>query len=58
MEKDATEVDRGIIRVINLFETSRLSPNIRHVTVVSTFSMKGQVVRLERYCGDVWQINN
>lgn len=57
LRKDAFKVDRGIVRVTNLFRVSGLSPSIRHLIVVATYSAEGQVVKLERYCGDIWGIN-
>lgn len=58
MERDKSDIDRRIVRLTHLFQDSRLSPNIQHVLAVATYSVKGQVVRLERYCGDVWRIND
>lgn len=49
--------DRDIVRLTYLFKTSRLSPNIRHVLVVATCTVQGQIVRLERYVGDVWGLS-
>lgn len=54
IKKDAKFIDRGIVRVTNLFKSSKASPNIEHLSVVSTYSVKNQIVRLECYCGDVW----
>ena len=47
-------IDRNIVRITNRFERPSISPNIHHVTVVATYSVAGQVVRLECYCGDIW----
>jgi predicted ATPase len=58
MAKDAGKIDRSIVRVTNLFRQSTLSPMIKHVLVVATYSVDGQVVHLERYCGDIWSLNN
>ena len=52
MIKDASRIDCYIVRVTNLFRQSSISSNIKHVLVVATYSVDGQVVRLERYCGD------
>jgi len=57
MEKDQHEIDRGIVRITNLYQKSKLSPNIHDLTVLASFSVKGQVIRLERYCGQIWEIN-
>ena len=55
--KDEGKVERNLVRCTKLFEASRLSPNIRHVSVFSTYSVDGQVITLTRYCGDIWGIN-
>jgi hypothetical protein len=57
LEKDAPSVDRQIVRCTNLYEASRLSPNIRHVSFFATYSVGGERVELSRYCGDTWGIN-
>jgi len=57
LERDAGKVDRGIVRCTKLFEASRLSPNIRLVSIFSTYSVDGQVITLTRFCGDIWGIN-
>jgi hypothetical protein len=56
--KDAP--DRGIVRLTYLYKPSRISPNIRHVLLVATHTVTRpggephQVVRFERYIGDLW----
>lgn len=56
-----------IVRVTFLFTPSSLSPNIRHLSVVSTFLLRGwvgaeqrpveDIVRLDKFCGDTWGLN-
>lgn len=57
LEKDAPLIDRQIVRCSKLWETSKLSPNIRHLSFLATCTVKGQLVELRRYCGDIWGIN-
>lgn len=56
LEKDAVavEVDRNIVRLTNLFTLHSALPNVRHVKVLANYSVQGQIVRLEHYCGDLW----
>ncbi len=56
MKKDTLLIDRGIFRVTKLYTASRASPNIDHLSVVSTYSVECQIVKLEYYCGDIWGI--
>lgn len=57
LEKDAPLVDRRIVRCSNLWEVSKLSVNIHHLTFLATYSVEGEIVELRRYCGDIWRIN-
>lgn len=57
LTKDANLVYRHIVRVTNLL-TAALSPNIKRVSVVATAEVKGDIYRLDHYCGDLWGINN
>ncbi len=44
-----------ILRLTTLTSMSSMSPNIHHVSVVATFKdSRGDVVKLEKYVGDVW----
>lgn len=54
LQKDAAKVDRNIVRSTNLFTIHSALPNVRHVKVLAHYSVQGQIVRLEHYCGDVW----
>ena len=55
--KDAPQIDRRIVRTTFLFESSAISPKISHVLVIATYTIAGQIVRFERYCGDLWGLN-
>lgn len=57
IKKDAEHIDRNIVRVTQSFKQSELSPKIKLVYFIGTYSVDGQVVKLERYCGDVWGVS-
>ncbi len=57
LEKDKDKVERRIVRLVYVWVPSRLSSNIQHLSVVATARVEGLVYRLDRYCGDVWQID-
>lgn len=57
LEKDKLKVDRGIVRTTFRFEPSKLSPNIHHVFALASYSVDGQVVEMEKYCGDTWGLH-
>lgn len=56
LEKDAGKVERGIVRLTKIFEGTKISPNIHHVSVFSTYTVEGQLITLKRYCGDIWEM--
>jgi len=44
-----------IVRSTVIYRGSRLTPNIKHVSVLATYlSKRNQIILLEHYCGDVW----
>ena len=57
IENDAPQIDRGIVRITGMSRLSSVSPNIRHIFAVASYSVHGQIVILECYCGDVWGVN-
>lgn len=63
VEEFCDEIAKGtpedrIVRLTNLYTASKLSPNIRFVSVVATCIMKNKIVRLDRHCGDSWGLGN
>jgi hypothetical protein len=52
LERDAAEAERGIVRLTNIYASSATLP-FRHLSVVATYAVRGVVVRLERYVGDL-----
>jgi hypothetical protein len=56
LEKDAEKVERGIVRLTKIFEGTKISPNIHHVSVFATYTVEGQLITLKRYCGDIWEL--
>jgi len=65
LRKEKDNIERRIVRLTNLYIPSKLSANIRHAKVLATFlvgafpgavpPVQPQIVRLERYCGDIWE---
>jgi len=56
LSKDKDEIYRKIVRITYLSRPSKVSPNISHLSVVATARVAGETYRLERYCGDIWRI--
>lgn len=63
LQKDQEKVARRIVRCTNQTQSSRLSANIKLVTVLATYAVRNSelrivdLVRLERFCGELWGIN-
>jgi len=65
LRREQGNIERRIVRLTNLYTPSKLSVNIQIVQVVATFLVcafpaalppaQSQIVRLERYCGDIWE---
>ena len=53
LQKDKELVERGIVRLTNLARDTQALP-IRHLSVVATYKVKGEIVRLEKFCGQLW----
>ena len=53
-------VFRRLVRLTNVYTTSSISPNIKHVSVAASYIVKHpddlQLAELMRDCGDVWNI--
>lgn len=68
LRKEKGNIERRIVRVTNLYTQSKMAASIKHVQVISTFLVCAfpsalpaagpNIVRLERYCGDIWGIGN
>lgn len=58
LKADAEKVDRGIVRVTQQFASSNLSPNVRSASIVATARIGDQIIRLDRYCGDLWGMDS
>jgi len=56
MENDAPEIDRGIVRITGVTRSSLSSP-ISSIYAVASYSIHGEIIILERYCGEIWGIN-
>lgn len=56
LAKDRDHVERRIVRLTNLYRPSQRVPSIQHLSVVATTRVGRELVRLETYCGDLWNL--
>ncbi len=56
LEKDKDLVERKIVRLTNLYQQSTMTPVIRHLFVVATYKVSGEIVQCKHFCGDLWNI--
>lgn len=49
-----TELDHNIVRITMSRTPTKISPNLSNLSVISTYSARGQIIRLNRYCGGIW----
>ena len=56
--KDWGLVERAIVRLTTVTRPAREVdiPELRHVSVVATALVDGRIVRLDRYCGQLWGV--
>ena len=54
---DRTQVDRKLVRVTNLYQQSTQVPSLQYVSVVATARVATDIVRLDVYCGEVWNVD-
>jgi hypothetical protein len=57
LRKDSGRVERGIVRLTNLYTPARESPSIRYLSVVATCLVDGHIIRLDRFCGTIWGLD-
>lgn len=57
LAKDKDHIERGIVRLTNLYRPSRQVPSIQHLSVVATMRVGRDIIRLEVYCGDLWHLD-
>jgi dsDNA-specific endonuclease/ATPase MutS2 len=55
LKKDRDLIERGIVRVTSILRPSQSVPSIFHIVVAATARVAGEIVRLDIYCGDVFQ---
>jgi len=55
MEKDRTEIERGVVRLTTLMRADSKTPGITHYLVLATYRRGDEIVKLEHYCGWLWQ---
>jgi hypothetical protein len=56
LAKDAQLIKRSIVRVTQQTTQSNQVPVIAHLSVVATAEVAGDIVRLDRYCGQLWNM--
>jgi len=56
LSSDKAFVARGLVRITKQYLPSGLSPTIRLVTVVAAAHVVDDIVRFEKYCGDLWDM--
>ena len=54
---DLAQLDRQLVRVTNLYQQSRQTPIIQYVSVVATARVAADILRLDVYCGEVWNVD-
>lgn len=54
---DLTQVDRKLVRVTHLYQQSKQAPSLQYVSVVATARVATDIIRLDVYCGEVWNVN-
>jgi len=54
LERDRGDIDRGIVRCTIRYKPLEKIPYVYHVIAVASYSVGGQIVKLERHCGEIW----
>lgn len=57
LSRDQGKIARNILRLTNLYQPSKASPNLLHLWVVATCVVAGDIVRLDRFCGTIWRLH-
>lgn len=58
LEKDRDQVDRHIVRVTRKFTHSKDISPLRYLSLVATAKVNGDIIRLEKYLGEVWGLES
>ena len=54
---DLAQVDRKLVRMTNLYRQSTQMPMIQYVSVVATTRVATDIIRLDMYCGEIWNVD-
>ncbi len=54
---DLAQLDRPLVRVTNLYQQSTQTPIIQYVSVVATARVAADILRLDVFCGEVWNVD-
>ena len=57
LNADLAQLDRQLVRVTNLYQQSQQLPIIQYVSVVATARVATDILRLDVYCGEVWNVD-
>jgi hypothetical protein len=57
LETDKEIIERQIVRLTNLYQQSTMTPAIRSLFVVASYKVRGEVVQLKYYAGDLWNLD-
>lgn len=56
LEKEGGNIHLKIVRLTNLFSPIPNLAPIRSLTVVATVKVRDDIIRLNRYCGQIWDM--
>ncbi len=54
---DLDTLDRHLVRVTNLYQQSTQMPVIQYVSVIATARVATDIIRLDVYCGELWNVD-
>ena len=55
LDEEQNHIEDSIVRLTYQYEQSKSVPFIYHMSVVAGFVVRGKLVYLKQFCGDVWQ---
>ena len=54
---DLVQLDPKLVRVTNCYQHSTQTPIIQYVSVVATARVSADILRLDVFCGEVWNVD-
>ena len=55
LEAEQNHVEDSIVRLTHQYEQSGTAAFIYHISVIAGFVVRGKLVYLKQFCGDIWQ---